>query len=399
VSPRLPPAIQALLLDLRLDRNQPPALAGLDPAGWQQVFCFTDDHGITLLVRDRLAQTGHWNFLPVAVRERLDRNLTDNLERLRRCETALGEVAAVLKHAGLEFLLLKGLTHSPDFVENIPNRVPRDFDIYLPVEMVYQARDALVELGFEPVSGFEKYPLSHLPTMVRKSGWTWRGNYFDPAAPFPVELHYRFWQQDTERLKAPGLEEFWNRRGPRSIAGISISCLALPDQLGYAALHALRHLFRGSLKLLHVYEIACFLDRRRSDLKFWERWREWHAEPLRGLESIIFRLAENWFGASRPPLDLPEHPAVEAWMRQYAWSPLEANFHPNKNEIYLHWGLLDSPLDRLRVARRRLLPGVLPRGGHGSRRRDTAFLISRLVHHARVLAPTLCGLARWRSTR
>ena len=409
MSPQAPPPIQALLLDLRLDRARPSALAALDDAGWAQAFAFADRHGLTLLLRERLAKTCRSKTIPAAAGKRLESNFAANIVRQQRLEATFAEVAGQLRNAGLEFVVLKGLAQAPEFVEDLRTRIQYDLDLYLPPGQVSQARDALMRLGYEPLSGFDDHPIDHLPTMVRKTGWEWRGDFFDPEIPCAVDLHFRFWDDVTEGFPAPGTEAFWDRRQSRGIAGQRVSVFDPADQLAYAALHALRHLLRGSQKLLHVYEISGFLARRRNDEDFWRRWRSLHAPELRRLEILMFRLAEIWFGAPRPTVSEELPAPVEAWLEQYGWSPIEAAFHPNKHELYLHLRLLDSWGSRWRVLRRRLLPLALPPGGHGAYltteqktlrrrlsvwRRDTAFRASRALHHARLLAPTLWGM--WR---
>jgi hypothetical protein len=394
-----------MLRDLRLDVSEPPGVAGLDEAGWEQIFRFADPQGLTLLLRER---AGH-SALPEEMRRRLDRNAADNTERGRRLRASFGDMAAQLARAGIEFGVLKGFTHAPDFIADTRHRVQHDLDLFFTPEGARHARDLLLKLGFEPVSGFDDLPLSHLPVMIRKSDWTWRGNYFDPEAPLAVELHYRLWHPETERLEAPGVEEFWGRRVTETIGGQEVSCLELADRLGYAALHALRHLLRGSLKVLHVYEIACFLARRQGDAAFWDRWSGRHPPELRRLEAIVFRLAEAWFGAPRARAAEPLPESVEAWVRKYGWSPVESVFRPNKDELYLHLALLESSRDRWNVVRRRLLPARLPRARHGAfvaeeqktlvRRagfwlQDAGFLAARLARHARVLPAAVWGLLR-----
>ena len=51
---------------------------------------------------------------------------------------------------------------------------------------------------------------------------------------------------------------------------------------------------------------------------------------------------------------------VQLWFEHYAAAPLEAQFHPNKHEMWLQFELLDSPRDRARLFVRRLLPAKLP---------------------------------------
>ncbi len=404
MNPRLPEPARAVLNALRL-RETPQ----LDAAGWVAALAFADRARVTLPLRAALNGSA-WDAVPPQARDRLDRNLADNLERRRRIEAAFAAIVARFETAGVEFLVLKGLSHGASFAPDPGLRVQYDLDFYCPSPGVARARDVLLDLGYEPLRGQDDFPVDHLPTMIRKTGWRWRGNYFDPDLPPSVDLHFRFWDAATERLAAPGVEKFWDRRVEQCLAGQRVFVLELPDQLGYAALHLLRHLLRGSLFLLHVYEIACFLRIHREDAAFWSRWRELHAPELRRLESIAFRLAQRYFGAPFPEA-ASSHPVVEAWLEKYAWSPVASDFRPNKHELYLHMSLLANRADRWRVLRRRLLPMRMPgpvdavhvpvealsvRERLLKAARHAAYVLRRSLHHARLLLPTLWGLWRWR---
>jgi len=381
-----------LLGALRLDRHEEPELPAGDNS-WQAALSFADRTQLTLPWRSRLAASSLWDHVPAATRSRLDANLAGNTERLARLKQAFAEIAGRLDEAGVDFLVLKGLSHGADFAPDPRLRVQYDIDLFCLRDAAGRARDALLDLGYEPHHPMDGFPLDHLPAMVRKTGWRWRGDYFDPEIPPSVDVHFRFWDPETERLPAPGTAQFWNRRVGSEIAGRHVYQMDLVDQLGYAGLHAVRHLLRGSLRLYHVYEIACFLECRRDDAALWRRWLELHSPALRMLETIAFRLAQKYFGAPLPAAagSLPD--GAERWLGSYAWSPVEAHFRPNKRELLLHLSLLETRADRWSVARRRLAPLRLPppfQGSYGS------FVLSRLVHHARLLAPTLWELARWR---
>ena len=390
MNPRIPQPVWGALQALRLDQPSSLSLpAGED--GWRQALAFLDRSQLTLPLRARLVETPQWSLVPPAIRARLDSNLADNILRLERTQTALAEIAGRFAVAGVDFLVLKGLSHSPAFVADPRLRVQYDIDLYCPGESVYRARDVLLEMGYEARAGQDEFPVDHLPAMSRRSGWRWRGNFFDPDLPLSVDLHFRFWDPETERLAAPGVEQFWARR----VGNV----LHPADQLGYAALHAVRHLFRGSLRLGSIHEIAHFLQRRRDDAEFWTEWRRLHAPELRKLESIAFRLAAAYFGAPAAGAEpLPD--GAEAWFRRYAWSPVESFYRPNKHELLLHLSLLGSSGDRWQVARRRLLPLRVPGIAEAVHSREdwlgyARFLASRLVHHGRLLLPTLWQLARW----
>ena len=47
----------------------------------------------------------------------------------------------------------------------------------------------------------EDFPTDHLPALIRKTGWEWRGDFFDPEIPTAIELHHRFWNSQFARLR------------------------------------------------------------------------------------------------------------------------------------------------------------------------------------------------------
>jgi hypothetical protein len=179
-------------------------------------------------------------------------------------------------------------------------------------------------------------------------------------------------------------------------------------------LHAVRHLLRGDLKVFHIYELAYFLHGQADREELWRDWRRPHSTSLRQLEAIACSRAEGWFGCQLPgsiQLEIRQLPApVTQWLGRYAAAPVASVFHPNKDELWLHFSLLSNWKDRLRVTRRRLVPLTLP--GHveanfvpaakftpGLWVRKWAgyarFLLSRIVFHTRALVSILAGGAAY----
>jgi hypothetical protein len=339
--------------------------SGADPhlsdADWQAALAYCDRMQLTLLLpRDRM---------PEWVRTRVLHDLEKNRERLRRLKAAMSEIACI------PAIVLKGVTTWGTYVAEPETRVQYDIDLYSPEPAAAAA--ALADLGYhaEPQ---ERLPTDHLPRMTRVSGYKWSGDFFDPEIPLAVEVHFRWWDEATEGFAAPGVEQFWDRRLPNA--------LGPADGLAYAALHLLRHLLRGDVRTSHVYELAYFLHGHADDDRFWQTWMALHTTELRRLQAICFRLASEWFdcrlhAAAREEiagLPLP----VARWFEHYGASPLTAFFHPNKDELGLHWCLLDGIGARIRVTRRRLLP---IRG---------RYTWSRALFHVRTLGPALSMMFR-----
>lgn len=348
-----------MLAALHLSEPRTDGLVLLDEGQWRKALAFCDRSRLTLALREKAREAmPHW------VRDRTDENASKNLQRLTRIEGAYRELAGVLEAAGVEFLALKGITQCALFGGRPELRPQYDIDLFAPQEHIYGARDALHDCGYEPIKAMEAFPTDHLPVMVRRTGWEWRNDYFDIEIPLSIDLHFQFWDESVERLAAPGIEEFWGRRIKRPVGGIDLSVLSPPDALGYTALHLLRHLLRGSLSPFHVYEMACLLDQLAGQSHFWAEWRVLHAPGLRRLEAVAFRLAAAWFGcemAAEAEEETAElSPPTKAWFTEFATSPVSALYNPNKDELWLHCTLLDSPRDAWSVARRRLLPVNLP---------------------------------------
>ena len=408
-NPNLPAGPAAVLAALRLDEPRLEPLKALPESEWKRTLAFCDRAQLTLLLGalDPAA-------LPVEVRERIGRNSAAARQRAARVDSEFAEIAGRLEAAGVEYLLLKGGSHAAGSWPDPGARVQYDIDIYAPQSALGAARDALLSLGYEPLQEMEGFPTDHLPAMIRKTGWHWRGDFFDPEIPAPVDLHFRFWDEATERIEMPGVDDLWSRRTRLPLNGRSIPVLHPADILGYAALHLLRHLLRGSARVYHVYELAWFLDAHAGDDAFWNEWHALHPPEMRRAEAVSFRLTWKWFGGRVPPAVTQAAEGlddrVHLWMERHATAPVEALFRPNKAELWLHLSLLDSFRDQWLVAQRRLVP-LRPPGPVDSvyvpesemtlalrvRRKVkyAAHVAERIVHHIRALPPVARQGAFW----
>ena len=120
--------------------------------------------------------------------------------------------------------------------------------------------------------------------------------------------------------------------------------------------------------------------------------------------------------AASPPIVAEEIDRLEGglalWFERYAAAPLEAQFHPNKDEMWLHFELLDSARDRARVFVRRMLPARLPitadniyvpanqltwrmrlRGAF----KYAGYVANRSWHHIRAVPPVIVHGLIWKS--
>jgi hypothetical protein len=351
---------------------------------------------------------------PIDGQRYLDDVLERNAVRHARLIAAYGEIAAAFTQNNVRFVVLKGLSHWPYYVDDPQQRYQSDMDFYCPPESLDTSREVLAALGYESVHPRDVSPVDHLPVMIRKTGWLWRGDYYDPDRPSSVEVHFQLWDAATEGFGPEGLEAFWRRRGVREIHGLSIPTLSPVDGLSYACMHLVRHLLRGDLQIRHVYELAHFLERSRGDEAFWAEWGRRPGER-RVIEAIAFRLAMEWFGcepheAARETIArMPD--AACRWFEVFRFSPAVACARPNKDELWLHLCLVQDPAVRRRIVMRRIFPMrrqrvVLDAHLPGERnsmalqvRRmfyEVTFLGRRLRHHLSTIGPLVRSGIRWR---
>jgi hypothetical protein len=330
---------------------------------------------------------------------------------VRRLIQAFREIDNAVKSP---FLALKGFANWGQFTTDPPSRIQYDLDLYCP-DTAAEVYAALLGLDYVSIPGGEKFPTDHLPAMVRKTGWQWRGDFFDPEIPISVDLHFRLWDERTEGFPAPGVDQFWSRRVQQDVDGLPYMALHPVDALGYAALHLLRHLLRGDVRAANIHELACFLHQNAVNDEFWSCWRDLHKPELRRLQAICFRLGAAWFDCRLSPIAQAEVDSLDRpirrWFEQCAASPAEAFFRPNKDELGLHLCLLDSFRKKSAVLRRRLFPTRLPgpldsvfipaeRMTWGVRLlkgwQYGKYVVGRGAFHARALLPTLSRMFRIR---
>jgi hypothetical protein len=411
--PRIPAYVSVLLSALRFQSAQPEALRALDDSEWKQLLRYCDEMHLTLhlgqVCRDQL---------PEWVRLRIDQNLSNNTRRLDLLRTAYAELADALGRSGAEHLVLKGFAQWTGYARDPRLRMQSDIDLYCPQESISLARDALLSLGYEGVEGADSLFTDHLPSMIRKTGAKWRGDFFDPEIPPSVDIHFCFWNEKKLHFGAQGLDQFWPRRIEGQLNGISFGALDPVDSLAYSTLHALRHLLcGGGLLTFHIYELAWFLQMTADDTVLWNRWCDWHPDSLRRLEAICFALAKDWFDCRLPDCAqkeiecLPD--GVKQWLRTDASASLYTLFRSNKSTLWLHLSLLESSRNRRTVLRRALFPTRIPsvdafyvqdalgvgqtqrRGVLARRGRHLIYLAGRVAYHVRILPETAWRGFRW----
>jgi hypothetical protein len=197
-----------------------------DEAAWKYGLRFTDTAGLSLHLRDRLMQRNDFGRLPASIQIELEQRHNDNVQRTRDMAEEFIELnrMPIRYSSDCCWLLIfvepwKGSRH--DFL------VTRSSASLLPA---FDTGSALLNPGADA---------DHLP------GWKWKGNYFDPAIPRGVELHFQLWDSDFELLPIQTLDKVWERSCSLALGSIAAPTLCREHALLYVTLHAFRHLLRN----------------------------------------------------------------------------------------------------------------------------------------------------------
>ncbi|HLJ49610.1 MAG TPA: MFS transporter [Bryobacteraceae bacterium] len=405
-----PHIIRALTRSLRPDSGDDRGLRELSTSDWRTLLDFADQQHITLALASTQSDAQ-----PAWVRDRLTKARANNAERFRRIRKVYSEIADALSAKGIEWTILKGFSQWPRADADLPFRPQYDIDLLCPPDAAHAAQAAVMALGYEPVTATDdEFRADHLAQLIRRTGWRWRGDYFDPELPVSVEIHDRLWDAEAEHLEVEGLDEFRSRRQWKSVAGIDFPALDPQDGLAYSALHLLRHLFRGDLLLWHVYEHALVLHRYASDDEFWLAWQRRYDAPFRTLQSIAFRIAHTWFGCRTSDVvvqELHQQPdLVQQWFDVHGREPCGGPLLAAKSEVWLHVSLLESRDAALHIVRRKLLPSQKRRPHHLPHVSDAGdslklkfertaqhvrFIAGRAAYHLRALPVAATGGVSW----
>jgi hypothetical protein len=401
--------LSAVLKALRFHDRSTREIEAIPENDWPALLHAMDRAHLTLALGVRCR-----DLLPESARLRIDRNLAGNRARHDCLVATHSRITDALSLTGIEYVVMKGLSQWPWYVDDPGERPQYDIDIFVPRESMSGAAKAIHTLGYGFVNGILDPGADHLPVMIRRTGWTWRDDYYDPEMPISLELHYRFWNPQMMRFDTGDVAQFWRRRVVRQVGKLRFPTLDPVDGLSYSALHLIRHFFGGDLRLRHVYEIAHFLERSACDDSFWTSWSETGLASCRVIEGIAFRLAKEWFRCNLHPVareTIEQLPSpIKRWFSLFAFSSIPGTGLAGKNELWLHFCLLNNARDRREIAFRRFFPKRAARvvrnphvspsqTGLGLRIRRVAykasFMANRLLHHARTLGPTIHGAWLW----
>jgi predicted MFS family arabinose efflux permease len=374
----LPQDVAATISALRFSGSDESPLARLTSNDWAHLLTRHEFVRLTIPLR----QT-HSEKMPSWVRSRVDGYLADNLLRLERITVAYGEISAALREAAAEHIVIKGFAQWPGFTDHPCFHLQSDIDLYCPPDSILKARDAILALGYETSRDTREACFDHLPPLVRRKGWCWTGNHFDPDMPASIELHHTLWNKQAVGFGVDIDQEFWIRQVNRSLDDLAFPALALPDNLGYAALQILRDAFIDAISPSKLYQLARFLHLHREDEQFWKAWYDLHPRKLRQMEAIAFLAARLVFRcvlaepSEREVRELPS--SVERWFDCFGETLFDRRLERPKLGIWLQLALIESNAQRRAIATKYFSP-YRPISLDAFADRETAVVQSERAH-------------------
>ncbi len=385
---------------------------------WMQGLHFLDTAGLTLHLRDKLEMCQQLDLLPAPVRRRLEVNQADNSIRTRRLIEQFLEINLGLQQAGIRYKSLKGFLLFPLYVSRRESRVQYDFDFLVHPEDLSLAQSYCSGLGYAPVHSNPRVVADHIPPLIRRSGWRWRGNYFDPEIPPGIELHYQLWEPEFERFSIKPLHDALAEDHWEELHSVHIPALAPASTLLYCVVHGLRHLLRSDLRLSHLFEIGHVLEITRDDSSFWKLFLQKISQCPKSKQAaaIMFSLASEVFNPSlseevRQLISISLTAAGGLWIQSYGRKEALQCYRKSKSIMFLHLDLVESASSKRAVLRQKLLPRHLPLSPYGvevprqrlslssrffNRIKYLGFLVIRGWFHFRSLFWFLVHWPRWK---
>jgi len=356
----------AIVNQLTVSKNnllRPSTWQSFDERDWERTLNWLDLSGLALYLRQRLEMTNCLSVLPHRVRERLDRCEADNRLRVATMTEELKILNDMFSRAGVEHLVLKGITLFPDYCPDPAIRTQYDHDFLIRLESVQRTEELLQAAGYRRKNSENEHPIVYYRPEPEVRFWADFVGFYSPRLGRSIELHFRLWESAAERIEINLPEDFFERASRRRWQDFEYMSLSVEDILIFQVLHAFRHVLRNWCRLSVFLEIAYFLNQRFSDSWFWKRFAD-RIDNLRWVPEatvVVFSLAELLFGAAIPPeikarLTSASFPALALWTERYGRCSALANFRNDKYSLFLHREFVEDQAAWAGIRRQRLFP-------------------------------------------
>jgi Uncharacterised nucleotidyltransferase len=377
---------------------------------WQDLLHWLDTSGLALYFLDRLQELELLDILPIPVRERLERNLFDNSQRLQAMIAESSAIQLRFQHAGLSYAVMKGFSLTPLSVPKLELRSQLDLDFFIADTGATEARLILEDFGYRlhAISGktWEFKATEGAASSIRE--------LYKPGASRSVELH----------LESPGAQPpLLSRTQRQCFHSVCMPVLSPTDLFVGQALHLCKHICSEFVRAAHLIEFHRHIIARRHDSNF---WKQLHAQASQDRSisirlGIAVQLVSRILHSENASSSLPE--ALTRWtsgalplavrrcVDVYGSRIVLADFPGNKLYLLLQKELEASGIPANRSLRQALLPlrmppritpsidGESPSARLLRQRKQLSFLFFRLRFHTTEGLRFLHESMLWRQTR
>jgi len=374
-------------------------LANCDREHWQHSLEWLDQTGLALWLWDRLKVSGAQDAVPSEIGARLERNMADHGSRVAAMAEEFDSINRLFEADGIEYVVLKGFALAPEYTPDARLRPAYDYDYLVLPQSMERVSHALGNGGYIRRQARVDHPVVYVHSARLPRTPSRRDDLYSANLPRCVEIHTRLWEPKALRIPLPLPDDFLARKRSRSWQGLRFYSLSEEDELLFQVLHAFRHIVECWCRLHTFLEIAHFLERRQSDLAFWQRLvdRVRVSPRLPEMVGVVFSLAARLFGAPIPAaiaagvLPNMRHPLL-LWVKRYGCDSALANFTGNKYSLLLYREFVPDVAVWREIQRRRLFPLQRPNRVGGGRTsgisarlfagwKQSAYVARRLSHH------------------
>lgn len=255
------------------------------PIHWQALFECADQHGVTFLLYQALAELGDQ---PAAHEmHRLDQRYRANIHRTMFFARELIRIFDCLEALSVDVMPYKGVVLAETVYGDMALRQSGDIDLFIRARDLPRIRESIRGLGYTP----------HLSLSPREEQAYLRSGYectFDsPEGRNLLELQWalqpRFYAVDMD------MEGLFQRSVTVSIAGRSMRTLSPEDSLIVLSLHAAKHAWG---RLIWLCDIARIMSQPNLN---WDRiWQQASTLGIVRILNVTLLLANRLLGAKYP---------------------------------------------------------------------------------------------------
>ena len=330
-------------------------LQGISERQWRGLLRWLDYSGLALYFFDRIVTLRLESLLPDAVRERLEKNLTDNAVRTQGMITESIAIQQQFQDARVRYASLKGFSLVPRSVPRLELRSQFDLDFLVSGESAPRARTILQNRGYRLYGANGR---SWEFKRNERPGFALKDLYKDLQS-WRVELHVE--SHDS------GAASVLDRLDRCELNGFRMPVLPAVDAFVGQGLHVYKHICGEFSRAAHLVEFRRHVLSRRGDRPFWNELHAAAKDNRRiglGL-GVVTLLITQVMGEFAPEAlsewsvrHLPQD--VRLWAQMYGNRAVLESFPGSKLYLLLQSAVEEAGVPAKRPVRHSLIPSRLP---------------------------------------